>query len=110
LIRATKLLGQLPEYRMPSTDPKDVDAVIAQLPVSFMLLSTAQAPRVYEHHEVVRTLARQNTLGWELEFSHATPERELLVYRNRREWAGLPVHYSLDLTKKIGESLEAGSQ
>lgn len=117
LVRATKLLAHPGmengvEYPPLYKTPDEVDAVLNAVPVAYVVLHTVKADKSYPHHELLRAALTRHPDQWEkIHQSQAITEgvtNEILVYRSRKAWQGVPVKLSIDLTRKIGSTVETG--
>lgn len=121
LIRGTKLLshqiaagpGQ-PAFALNFTDRASVLKALADIPVSFVILHSTEAAISYPHQALLEAALAGDPAEWEriyysrrylpgLDQTHV-----IQIYRCRRNLVGAPIHYSVDLSKKIGE--EIGTQ
>lgn len=124
LIRGTKLLshpiaarpGQ-PEFALNFADRASVLKALSDIPVSFVILHTTQAAVSYPHHALLKAALDSDPAEWEriyysrrhLQGLGTGPGQNHIIeiYRCRRNLAGAPIHYSVDLTRKIGEEIGA---
>jgi hypothetical protein len=114
LIRATKLLSHPPtvadqtDYVLNFSDRASVLQALSSIPVSFVILDTATARAVYPHHELLRAALAGDSAEWERVYHTERnlpglrESHEIEIYRYRRNVAGASIHYSVDLTRKLG--------
>jgi hypothetical protein len=122
LIRGTKLLShQRPKGRAQAIDPSNpsgfrlsfttqaaVLAELASVPVSFVILDTIPSDVSYPHHALLKAALEGDETDWELIY-HTTKSldgeggtHDIEIYRFKKNVAGEPIHFSVDLTKKLG--------
>ena len=115
LIRSTKLLshpaaaapGQ-PEFQANFSSPAEILQVLASIPVSYVILHTAPSPISYPHHAMLKAALENDPAEWELVYSskrnleRPQATHTIEVYRCRHVLIGAPIHYSVDLTGKVG--------
>ncbi|HYA18969.1 MAG TPA: glycosyltransferase family 39 protein [Bryobacteraceae bacterium] len=121
LIRGNKLLshniaapvGQ-PEFERNFTTGDEVRKALADIPVAFVILHTTAAKISYPHHAQLKAALDGDPDEWQRIY-HSVRTLEGLgqthtieIYRYRKDVTGVPVHYSVDLTRKIGSSVSTG--
>jgi hypothetical protein len=115
LIRGTKLLshqiaavpGQQ-EWAPNFTTPREILDALSAIPVSFVILHTTSARLSYPHHALLKAALAGDQAEWE-PIDHTQryldglgETHDIEIYRYRKNVAGQPIHYSVDLTKKLG--------
>jgi len=118
LIRGTKLLSHpIPAapgqqgWALNLTTPQAVLDALSSIPVSFVMLHTKSSPISYPHHALLKAALAGDKAEWEsvyhtkryLDGLGETDDIE--IYRFRKNVAGTPIHYSVDLTGKLGAQL-----
>jgi hypothetical protein len=117
LVRGTKLLARVTDdppvglvYRTVSENPVEISGILQSVPIAAVILHTTDTPRSYPHHEILRRALEGHPEDWERIYEDrrmvAGLHHEMLIYRQRRDVQGIPVRLSVDLTRKIGDSLE----
>ncbi len=118
LIRGTKFLshpvaaapGQ-PEFALSFPDRDAVLKALASVPISFVILHTAAARISYPHQALLKAALGSDPAEWErIYYSKRLLQglgetHTIEIYRCRKNLAGVPIHYSVDLTNKIGSSI-----
>jgi hypothetical protein len=118
LVRGTKLL----ERFAPSDDGKLAMQVVFNsneqglrvlnsVPVAYIIVHTTPADRSYTHHAPLQRVLADSPAEWEKIYESRRvldQPHEIKIYRCRRDLVGVPVHFSVDLNRKIGTSLHAG--
>ncbi len=103
-------LDFLPVYQSPA----ELRSLLDSIPVAYVIVDTAPLDpqlghRPYRFHADLQTLLDSQPDAWE-KIHHSTPSafsdnHQITLYRNRRDLRGLPIRYSVDLSKKIGRQL-----
>lgn len=121
LIRGTKLLshqipaaaGQL-EFASNYANKDELLKALAAVPISFVIVHTTAARISYPHQALLKAALESDPADWEPIY-HS--ERHLAglgqthtieIYRCRKNLAGAPIHYSVDLTRKVGSEITTG--
>jgi len=117
LVRATKLLDRPARnedgeaaYEVIYRSDEDGLRALDEVPIAYVIMHTTTTERPYQHHALIERLLAGHPDQWEniyesrrvLEQSH-----DIKIYRRRRDLRGIPVHFSMDLSDKIGSSVEA---
>lgn len=116
LVRGTKLLERLavvpPEglvYQAVSRNPEELRGVLQSVPIAAVILHTTTAKRSYAHQEILRQALETHPEEWERIYEDhretAGQQHRLVLYRHRRDLQGIPVRLTVDLTRKIGDSV-----
>jgi hypothetical protein len=117
LVRGTKLLATLSDkpgygivYRTVSQNPEQIRRILEAVPIATVIVHTTDAARHYPHHEILRKALELHPEEWEMLYEDhrvaARQRHDLQVYRRLKDVDGIPVRLSVDLTRKIGQSLE----
>jgi len=117
LVRGTKLLAR-PSDRgvyMPIFQTQDeVRQALAAVPISYVILHTTSTDRSYRHHALLRAALEAHPEEWELIYRTSGRALDALhhieVYRCRKNLQGVPVRLSVNLTNKLGRSLDTNSR
>ena len=118
LIRGTKLLSHSfhappgePEFALNFPTQGAVLQALAAIPVSFVIVHTTEARISYPHQALLKAALDGDPGDWQ-EIYHSERRLEGLnethkieIYRRRKNLAGLPIHYSVDLTRRIGTEI-----
>lgn len=120
LIRGTKLLSHSfhaapgePEFALNFPTQDAVLKALAAVPVSFVILHTTAARISYPHHALLKAALDRDPSEWERiyhtqRFLNGLGETHTIeIYRCRKNLAGVPIHYSVDLTQRVGTALKA---
>lgn len=116
LIRGTKLLGHPtgPDFVADFSDRNSLLKGLSSVPISFVIVHTTEASTSYPFHEQLKAALESAPDDWERIYQS---ERHLAglnethtieIWRSRKDLAGVPIHYSVDLTRKVGEELSTG--
>lgn len=116
LVRGTKLLERLTDaprdgmlYMPAAGTPDEMRGILQSVPISTVILHTTPAAKSYGHHEILRRLMESHPEDWELIYQDqretAGQPHRLALYRYRRDVQGIPIRLSVDLTRKIGDSV-----
>lgn len=121
LIRGNKLLSHTiaappgqPEFALNFSDRASVLKALSDVPISFVILHTTEAPISYPHHALLKAALDSDPAEWEKIYSSRRylpglgQTHTIEIYRCRKNLVGAPIHYSVDLTRKIGERVETG--
>lgn len=118
LVRATKLLDRPArnehgeaDYQVIYRSDEEMLRALDDVPISYVILHTTTTERPYQHHALIERLLTGHPGQWEKIYeSRRVSEQphEIEIYRCRRDLRGVPVHFSMDLSDKIGSSVEAG--
>jgi hypothetical protein len=121
LIRATKLLSHpvaaAPgegDWALNFTTPQAMLDALSSIPVSFVILHTTPFRVSYPHHDMLRAALAGDRAEWELVYhtqrhlSGLGEMHDIEIYRFRKNVAGAPIHYSVDLSGKLGSKFGAG--
>jgi Dolichyl-phosphate-mannose-protein mannosyltransferase len=120
LVRGTKLLSRpvnpgpdQVDYEPLYGSVEQVRECLAAIPISYIILHTTPAMRSYRHHDLLKRMLASYPHEWERIYASrrvvfARPH-EIEIYRNRGNVYGVPVRLSVDLSNKIGRTLETGS-
>lgn len=94
--------------------PDELRELLNRVPVAYVIVHTAPVRpslghRPYRFHADLQRLLEAHPEAWE-NLYHSTrstlgDEHRITLYRNRRDLRGLPIRYSVDLSKKIGRQL-----
>lgn len=103
-------LDFLPVYRSPD----ELRTLLDEVPVAYVIVHTAPVhahlgQRPYRHHLELQRFLESQPEAWENVY-HSTKsslgdQHQLTLYRNRRDLRGVPIRYSVDLSRKIGRQL-----
>jgi hypothetical protein len=120
LIRGTKLLSHpvaaAPgegEWAVNFATPQAMLDALSSIPVSFVILHTTPFRVSYPHHDMLRAALAGDKAEWELVYhtqrylSGSGEKHDLEIYRFRKNVAGAPIHYSVDLSGKLGSKFGA---
>ena len=120
LVRATKLLDRPArnengdaDYELIYRSDEDMLRALDNVPISYIILHTTTTSRPYHHHAIMQRLLAGHPEEWEKIYeSRRVLEHPHLVeiYRCRRDLNGVPVHFTVDLSRKIGSSLDSDSE
>jgi hypothetical protein len=115
LIRGTKLLGHpiaaAPgelEWAANFDTPQAVLEALSSIPVAFVILHTTAARISYPQHALLRAALEGDKADWEPVYHTRRyldglgETHDIEIYRFRKNVAGTPIHYAVDLTKKLG--------
>jgi hypothetical protein len=119
LVRGTKLLGRISEedggtmlYQAVSDDPEQIRHILQSVPIATVILHTMDSKRNYPHHEILRKALELHPEEWERRYEDSRlstdQHHELVIYQYRRNVQGIPVRLSVDLTRKIGQTVDTG--
>jgi 4-amino-4-deoxy-L-arabinose transferase-like glycosyltransferase len=119
LVRATKLLDRVGRneygeavYQTAYGSDEDVLRGLDEVPISYVIVHTTTADRSYEHDAQLRRALAGHPAQWEKIYESRRvldKPHEIEIYRSRRDLQGVPVHFSVDLSRKIGSSIESGT-
>lgn len=118
LARGTKLLSspaavnQQLDYVPVYQSPAELRTLLDQVPVAYVIVHTAAlrlAQRPYRHHAQLALLLASHPEEWQT-IHHSERQalgdlHDLIIYRNRRDLRGVPIHFTVDLSRKIGRDL-----
>ncbi|MGA2118668.1 MAG: glycosyltransferase family 39 protein [Bryobacteraceae bacterium] len=94
-----------------STAPA-LEARLAAVPVAYVLLDTVPAAHPYPHHGLLRATLSADSRLWERIYrtrqSALGIPHEIEIYRFRRDITGVPVRFDVDLSNKIGQTVDVG--
>jgi hypothetical protein len=118
LLRATKILSQTRNGRdsvefvpYDSTAP-ELQARLASIPVTYVIVDTSPAEKSYRHHELLLETLENNPEDWELVYSATGmalgKPHQIRIFHCRRDLRGVAVHFEIDLTHKIRRSINVG--
>jgi hypothetical protein len=111
LIRGRKLLSHpspQSELEPNFSTPPEVLAALSAIPVSFVILHTASSVASYAHHAQLKAALNSDPLEWEpiyhtSQFLKGLDQtHDIEIYRCKRNFTGIPIRYSVDLSKKLG--------
>jgi hypothetical protein len=118
LIRGSKLLSHPiaarpgeSEFALNFGSQAEILQALSSIPVSFVVLHDTEARLQYPHQALLKAALAGDTAEWEPIYRS---ERRLAglgqthtieIYRCRRNLVGVPIHYSVDLTRKLGEKI-----
>jgi Dolichyl-phosphate-mannose-protein mannosyltransferase len=115
LVRGTKLLSRLVDsstgldFESNDLNPEQMRRRLASVPVSYVILDTVSASHSYRHHALLRATLARYPEDWEPIYASQTVAlgvpHEIQVYRYRKDVRGVAVHFEIDLTRKIGDTL-----
>jgi hypothetical protein len=118
LVRATKLLDRPgrneqgePDYLVAYSSDEELQRALDEVPISYVMVHITTTGRPYRHHAVLQHLLDSHPGEWEKIYeSRRVLEQphEIEIYRRRRDLQGVPVHLTIDLSRKIGSSVETG--
>jgi hypothetical protein len=83
------------------------------VPIAYVILHTTPTGHPYQHHALIERLLAGHPGQWEKIYeSRRVLEQphDIEIYRCRRNLQGVPVHFTVDLSGKIGSSLESGTE
>jgi|GEM_PF-3946764 len=117
LVRATKLLSHpVPNssgglsFVADASTPDELRARLAAIPIAYTIVHTRPATQSYPHHELLRTTLLAHPEEWDLIYSSRKQalgqENEIEIFRYRKSVSGAPIHYDIDLSRKINETIE----
>lgn len=115
LVRGTKLLARFTTqgpmlYQAVSEEPEQIRRILQSVPISTVILHTMHSRRnSYPHHEILRKALEAHPEEWERVYANSRTTvhqvHDLEVYRQRKDVQGIPVRLTVDLTRKIGDSV-----
>ena len=116
LVRATKLLDRPgrnelgePDYLVAYGSDEELQRALDEVPISYVILHITTTRHPYRHHAVLQHFLDSHPGDWEKIYeSRRVLEQphEIEIYRRRRDLQGVPVHLTIDLSRKIGSSVE----
>jgi hypothetical protein len=116
LVRATKLLDRPgwnelgePDYLVNYSSDEELQRALDEVPISYVILHITTTSHPYRHHAVLQHFLGSHPGEWEKIYeSRRVLEQphEIEMYRRRRDLQGVPVHLTIDLSRKIGSSVE----
>jgi hypothetical protein len=120
LVRGTKLLERI----VPSGDGRGAMQVVFRsdeeglrtldsVPISYVIVHTTPSEHPYAHHALLQRVLADSPAEWEKTYESQRmldEPHEIEIYRCRRNLMGVPVHFGVDLNRKIGTSLDTGSE
>lgn len=120
LARGNKLLStpisvdQRIDFAPLTQSPGELAALLDGVPVAYVILHTGPihldlAQRPYRHHAQLAELLAAHPEAWE-PIHRSTRQalgdpHEVILYRNRRDLTGIPIRFTVDLSRKIGHDL-----
>jgi 4-amino-4-deoxy-L-arabinose transferase-like glycosyltransferase len=120
LIRGTKLLshprtaadaGDPSEFKLNFATPDAVLAELASIPVSFVILDTVPSEKSYPHHAILSAALEGDKTDWDpiyhtiRRLDGVGETHDVEIYRYKKSVAGEPIHFSVDLSRKLGIEL-----
>jgi hypothetical protein len=117
LVRATKLLLGLPYndlrngFELPSRyqTSTEVQAALADVPITYTFLHSTPYPRDYLHNDLLLQTVRSHPEHWQPVYQSQTmiagQPHSIEVFRTQDNHAGKPVRINIDLSGRIGEKL-----
>jgi hypothetical protein len=118
-MRGTKLLskvvpaGESADFEPYDSSPAEVATRLNAVPVSFVILDTTAAAHPYKHHAMLQAALAQHPQDWqpvyEASGSGLSLPHTMQVYRNQRDVRGIPIRFEIDLSRKLGTPVIAGS-
>lgn len=119
LIRGTKLLSHLVpsvpgqhQWAPNFTSSDEILRTLSSIPVSFVVLHTTSAPLSFLHQAQLKAALDSDKAEWEpiyhtrqyLKGTGTTPgeTHDIEIYRYRKDVRGAAIHYSVDLSGKLG--------
>ena len=90
----------------------ELRTLLDQVPVAYVIVHTAAlrlGQRPYRHHAPLALLLASHPEAWQ-PIHHSERQalgdlHDLIIYRNRRDLRGVPIHFTVDLSRKIGRDL-----
>jgi hypothetical protein len=120
LVRGTKLLERVARnesgeavYQVSFHSDEEGLRALDEVPISYVILHTTATGQPYQHHAMLQSLLAEHPAEWEkiYESRRVLDKRhEVVIYRCRRDLQGVPMHFSVDLSRKIGSSVDTGSE
>lgn len=121
LVRGTKLLIRIvaaefePRGAMVVAFHSEQEGlrILDSVPISYIIVHTTPADRVYAHHAALQRLLADTPAEWEKIYESRRmldKPHDIQIYRCRRNLVGIPVHFGVDLSRKIGSSLDTGGE
>jgi len=114
LARATKLISALSggEYLPVYGSPSELLSLLNQVPVAYVFVHTGpihHGQHPYRHHDQLRQLLASHPEAWE-PLHHSIRQtlgdtHDIVLYRNRRDLRGIPIRFTVDLSRKIGSDI-----
>jgi hypothetical protein len=90
-----------------------LEARLAAVPVAYVLVDTSPASHSYPHHELLRATLSADTQLWQSIYRARRTAlgipHEIEIYRYRKDVTRVPVHFDVDLSRKIRQSIEVGN-
>jgi Dolichyl-phosphate-mannose-protein mannosyltransferase len=121
LIRGSKLLSHtIPaapgesEFAANFSSPNEILQTLASIPISFVILHDTEARNHYPHQAMLKAALDNDPADWEPVYhserrlSSLGQTHTIEIYRCRKNLAGVPIHYSIDLTRKLGSEITTG--
>jgi hypothetical protein len=117
ILRGTKLISRLApggDYEPVASTVQGVDQVLRGVPVSYVVIHTTSSPRSYRHHGLLKATMASYPQEWKrIYYARRTVIGEphtIEIYRYYRNLQGQPIHFSVDLERKLGHSVEVNPQ